>query len=342
MTLNLNDFNIGEIIDSQANPANTVGNGEASQMLDILKELRSDMQSMTGRIANLEEQSRPTTSRGDGPSERWADHMDGLNATMYTEPHYDEEDDDGDKENESTQGTKLFAVTKETESFLKEHFSKRADNPTRRQWREKHGAPRLNATACPKVDKILKQNLSSQTKARDRQLSKSQALVLDAVGPLAFVLESAARGSLTQESAIEAAQTALKLLGNASCHLATERRRNALADLNPNLKEMAEEDSLYAEATPNLFGDGFSKKAKERDDELKVLRSAKVPQKKSTFNTQWKGRDNQFFQGRRPFTQANRGGGTFRGHGRTNFGNRPRPYPQRGSRPQNNSQTNQN
>ena len=43
-------------------------------------------------------------------------------------------------------------------------------------------------------------------------------------------------------------------------------------DLNPNLKEMAE-DKLYKEAAPNLFGDSFSRKAKERDDKLKVLRS---------------------------------------------------------------------
>ena len=42
--------------------------------------------------------------------------------------------------------------------------------------------------------------------------------------------------------------------------MATERRRNTLADLNPNLKEMAEEVKLYAEAVPSLFGDGFSKK----------------------------------------------------------------------------------
>ena len=52
---------------------------------------------------------------------------------------------------------------------------------------------------------------------RDIQLSKTQALVLDAVGPLAFVLESAARGNLTHDDTVEAVQTALKLLGNASC-----------------------------------------------------------------------------------------------------------------------------
>ena len=164
------------------------------------------------------------------------------------------------------------------ESFLKQHFAERADNPTRRQWRERRGVPRLSSIACPKVDKILKQNLSSQTKARDRQLSKSQALVLDAVGPLAFVLDSAASESLTQDSTVEAVQTALKLLGNASCHLATERRKNVLANLNPTLKELVEkEDKLYMEVAPNLFGDGFSKKGTTNLKSCKVQRLHRIP-----------------------------------------------------------------
>lgn len=154
---------------------------------------------------------------------------------------------------------------------------------------------------------------SSETrKNRDRQLSKTQALVLDAVGPMAFILEAAAKGNLTQEIAVEAAQTALKLLGNASCHLATERK-NVLTDLNPSLKDMAEEDKLYKEAAPNLFGEGFLRKAKERDEELKVLKSTRPPQKRSTA---WKGKENQnqFFQARRSHAQATRGGSAFRGH----------------------------
>ena len=73
----------------------------------------------------------------------------------------------------------------------------------------------------------------------------------------------------------------------------------------------------------------FSKKAKERDDELKVLRNMRQHPKKT--NTAWKGKENQCFQGRRPYAQATRGGGAFRGHNRQ-F-NRSRPYPARG-RPQ--------
>ena len=117
-------------------------------------------------------------------------------------------------------------------------------------------------------------------------------MVLDAVGPLTFILEAAAQDKLTMVDAVDAAQTALKLLGNASCHLAMERRRNVLTDLNPSLKDMAEEDKLFKDAAPNLFGEGFLKKAKERDEELKVLKSTKQMPKKPT---NWQSRDNQFF-----------------------------------------------
>lgn len=55
---------------------------------------------------------------------------------------------------------------------------------------------------------------------------------------------------------------------------------------------MSEEDKLYKEVAPNLFGDGFSKKAKEKDEELKVLGSTRQPPKKTT---NWKGKENQFF-----------------------------------------------
>ena len=185
-----------------------------------------------------------------------------------------------------------FTISRDTEAFLKPHFTARVDNTTRRQWHKKHGAPRLSATACPKLDKIMKQNLSSQTKTKDRQLSKTQALVLDAVGPLAYILEAAGQDNFTMADAVDAVQTALKLLGNASCHLAMERRRNVLTDLNPNLKDMAEEDKLFRDVAPNLFGEGFSKKAKERDKELKVLKSTKQVPKKTA---NWRNRDNHFF-----------------------------------------------
>ena len=57
--------------------------------------------------------------------------------------------------------------------------------------------------------------VSSQDRLHVGNKLKHQALTLDAVGPISHLLEAAFEGELTQKAAIEAAQTALKLLGNA-------------------------------------------------------------------------------------------------------------------------------
>ncbi len=58
--------------------------------------------------------------------------------------------------------------------------------------------------ACPSKDKIIKGRLSAATMSRDKQLARWQALMLDAVGPVAYILEEAVKGQLTQTAAIEA------------------------------------------------------------------------------------------------------------------------------------------
>ena len=84
--------------------------------------------------------------------------------------------------------------------------------------------------------------------------------MLDVVGPITHILEEAVKGQLTQKCAIEVAQTALKLLGNASVHACRERRKNALQSMNTCLLDMAEDDAIYKMAPQLLFGDGFCKK----------------------------------------------------------------------------------
>ena len=114
---------------------------------------------------------------------------------------------------------KLFPVSQKTESFLNSCFTTALPNQVRRQWKAKYGAPRTAVTACPNMDKVLKSRLSAQTKAKDKQLARIQAPMLDAVGPLSFILEEASRGQLPPKAIMEAAQTALCLLGNASANI---------------------------------------------------------------------------------------------------------------------------
>ena len=94
---------------------------------------------------------------------------------------------------------------------------------------------------------------------------------LEALGPITFILKEAVKGQLNQKLAIEVAQTALRFLGNASVNASSERRKSALQNMNTRLLDMAEDDAIYKSAAPSLFGDGFCKNTKERDEELKCL-----------------------------------------------------------------------
>lgn len=87
-----------------------------------------------------------------------------------------------------------------------------------------------------------------------------------------IVFEEAAKGELSQKAMMDAAQTALKFLANASAHASREHRKLAIQNMNPRL------GSLYSFPTLTLFGDGFCKKAKERDEEIKCLNQARFTQ----------------------------------------------------------------
>ena len=117
---------------------------------------------------------------------------------------------------------------------------------------------------------MIKSRLPSVTKSCDRQLAKQQALMLDAVGPVAYILEEAAKGQLNQKSVIDAAQIALR---PCQCFNACQsgKEEECYPEYEPPHSGHADDDAIFKSAAPFLFGDGFCKKAKERDDELKCL-----------------------------------------------------------------------
>ena len=89
------------------------------------------------------------------------------------------------------------------------------------------------------------------------------------MGLISFIVEETANSQLNQKSAIDMAQTTMKLLGNALMHASRERRKSALQSMNPQLADMAEDDAIYRTMAPSLFGDNFFKRAKEWDEELR-------------------------------------------------------------------------
>ena len=260
-------------------------------MMALLQGIKNDMQSMSDRLSKVEkEQSspasagRPSTNRMAAQSASpvglsnhlsWAERMEEHDRMIEDTPEEDhaaknmadvEEDYEVD-----AKGAKLFQVSDQTFGFLKQSFTGTLANTTRRQTREKFGLPNTPFTATPSLDKVLRSRVTQATKSRDKELARLQSLALDAVGPLSFIVEEALKGRLLAADNLEAAQSALRLLGNFSNQCNRLRRTNVLTNLNTSLVDMAEEDEIFKDAGQELFGAGFCKKAKERDDELKAL-----------------------------------------------------------------------
>ena len=68
---------------------------------------------------------------------------------------------------------------------------------------------------------------------------------LDAIAPLVFISKEAQKGTLTSQSAAEAAKAALLLLGNASAQTAKERQKKVTKDLNKDLMSLAEDPEMF-------------------------------------------------------------------------------------------------
>ena len=191
-----------------------------------------------------------------------------------------------------TECSHLTEVSNSMRSLLIGSFAALVSNTTRREWKKGHIVPNVDSTKCPKLDPVVKE-LGSQTKSADSELARIQTLMLDAVGPLADLLE---QPEVTRESLTESVGQALRYLGNAGANLSRMRRKKVLKDLNPDLLSLADQAETFADAPPLLFGQGFAKKVKDHSEEVRSLRKAAPSSSKS------------FFRGGRPSR-----GGTWRG-----------------------------
>ncbi len=84
-------------------------------------------------------------------------------------------------------------------------FGKPPSNTSRLQACTGYAFPAVEDTKCPKLDRVVRQNLSKEAKEADAGIAKLQAWTLDAVAPLVHILEEAQRGILTVQTAADAA-----------------------------------------------------------------------------------------------------------------------------------------
>ena len=177
-----------------------------------------------------------------GWGERDADELPDYNEHVFWEPEGDSHDQESDTLKLSSTTTKIVEDTFEHSIF----------NERRRSLKRKQPIPDTPFTKCPKLDPTIQSRLPKPAKDADRNLAGIQTLVLDAAAPLLSTLEAARSGSLTPKGAAESAQLALKLLGNASANISTERRRKAITHLNPELGTLIEDEDNFREVRSSI------------------------------------------------------------------------------------------
>ena len=142
------------------------------------------------------------------------------------------------------------------------------------------GVPDCDQVCCPKLDGVLKVLFPKDAIKADGYLSCLQQFWLDAVTPLATVLESAEEGDLVPVKVVSATQKALYLMGTEHQQMAQERRKKLILKLNPLLKFMSDDSKSFTLSAPMLFGDEFAKQATTTVQQIKAMKKLNIPSEK--------------------------------------------------------------
>ena len=143
-------------------------------------------------------------------------------------------------------------------------------NESKKKTRSAFSLPKVPATRTPRLDQFLKPEVTPQAKSLDKDLSKIQTFVLDALAPLTALMETNVK-ELTPPQLQKATTSAVQLLGNANAHISRLRREKIIMGLNKSLLPLVKEDAPYTDAAPDLFGSEFAKRSKEFLEQVKTI-----------------------------------------------------------------------
>ena len=252
-----------------------------------LQSVRSDLQSLSDHLQKVEEgeSQSQTPSPSPRPAQRAsADVLPSLPSSSRSWADRVEQEEDGDafehwmdldvtEPGDDAKGIRIFPLHDATRSFLSQALSSPLPSQVRRQLRERFGKPNLPNATTPQLDNVMRPLMSSQAKGRDKELAKIQTFCFDAFAPLARYINKANSdsGQLSAADYLEMVRTSARLLGNLSVLCSRLRRSSVLQSVNSRIVDMADEDEIFHDAGRKPFGEGFTKKAKERDDELRSL-----------------------------------------------------------------------
>ena len=173
------------------------------------------------------------------------------------------------KPGDDVKSIRTFPLEEAAESFLSQALSSPLPSQVRRHLQERFGKPNLPQATTPQLDNVMRPLMSSQAKGSGKELAKIQTFCLDAFAPLARYLNEANSdsGQLSAADYLEMVRTSARLLGNLSAFFSRLRRSSVLQKIvNSRIVDMADEEEIIQDAGRKLFGEGFTKKAKERDD----------------------------------------------------------------------------
>lgn len=132
--------------------------------------------------------------------------------------------DEPNKEEEPLTG-ELVELSEQTCSFLEAAFSITLINADCKKRIAYIRIPDCDKISCRKLDPMLTMILLRDAIKADGYLSHLQQFWLDAIVPLAAILESTEAKELTPEQVYSAAQSALVLLGNPNNHMSQEKHK---------------------------------------------------------------------------------------------------------------------
>lgn len=198
--------------------------------------------------------------------------MPGLSHDEVDDQENEKSDVDPDDEPETTEGDGLsFQLSEEGEAFMEATFGIELEYTTRKAKMAKYGMLDSVWLKCPELSLVVAATLSKEAVKEDKVAFRAQQMWIEVTIPLAACLEKAHKGDFSATEAILMIQAALILMGDASQHQSSIRRKMLMQHFNPQLKGLMN-DSDFGKTQPFLFGENFGEKAKARLEAAAALK----------------------------------------------------------------------
>ena len=135
-------------------------------------------------------------------------------------------------------------------------FKNKTNASTRKKKMAKLGLPDCKWSKAPELDWFIDSTIPKDVVRADNTSHKIQGLWLEAVIPLAAIVDKADVGEIGEADIIQGIRNAVLLLGNASQQHSLQRQKTVLHHFNPQFKSSVQ-DADFTDAPPYLFSANY-------------------------------------------------------------------------------------